>query len=551
MSPGLEEIILERKKAFYIQNLIENHKIGRILAEKSLGIIPNFFVINNIKKSYFDGRNGILLLEIEYNSELGAFQNLIAYKEFPSNEDAQYNISLHNWVKKRIKINPRVHVPDIYASDKNYIIFEGIKGQTFNIFNMNPIKQARMAGEVLATYHSAETHPADILRYSKLLDEAVNNLPISSDRKERLLSLGYTLLINYDNSKSGIYAYGDFHPENVIISSEGNQGYLIDPEFIEMNKEADRYEDIANFFVFSAINEFKEKDNIDKTIKSLEAFLGGYNSYLENSGQNLKNIYGTDQQLVELFFHLGLIALIKGVFTSKTLITVKRDISEAELNEILSIYKFVSTLWKYGLKFVPEDAFPQSFHNKRINEENRVLSWVGIGRMVLNYFQKDDHFHILSMNSGTSQETVEGIFRIGKIQSKKELEKRIKVINSWFQKKLVEIKKDKIIINDDFISNFHFPNYLSDWQNITKKLINIYRLKPEYNILFELITNPLFDIKKIQKKLDLNQKETNEIIEQLVYQGIALKTDHTISFNPNWQNLVDNTTRAFLLSNLA
>jgi hypothetical protein len=119
MSSGLEEIILERKKAFFIQNLIENHKIGIRLSEKALGFIPKFLVLNKINKSFFDGRNGVLLLGLEYNSELGGFQAMIAFKEFSNDEDAQYNVLLHNWVEKRIKNNLRVRIKEIYANGKN------------------------------------------------------------------------------------------------------------------------------------------------------------------------------------------------------------------------------------------------------------------------------------------------------------------------------------------------------------------------------------------------------------------------------------------------
>jgi hypothetical protein len=45
MSSGSEELISVRKKVFYIQNLLENHNIGRKLAEKSLGIVQNFLYL--------------------------------------------------------------------------------------------------------------------------------------------------------------------------------------------------------------------------------------------------------------------------------------------------------------------------------------------------------------------------------------------------------------------------------------------------------------------------------------------------------------------------
>ena len=189
MSSGLEEIILERKKAFFIQNLIENHKIGIRLSEKALGFIPKFLVLNKINKSFFDGRNGVLLLGLEYNSELGGFQSMIAFKEFTKDEDAQYNVLLHNWVEKRIKDNPRVKIPEIYATGKNYIIYEGVKSGGLAVTADQALKKAKIAGEILATYHSAEIHPINVKRYSLLLDKTINNLPLSKGRRKRLFFL--------------------------------------------------------------------------------------------------------------------------------------------------------------------------------------------------------------------------------------------------------------------------------------------------------------------------------------------------------------------------
>ncbi|MFW9928000.1 MAG: hypothetical protein ACFFD1_01255 [Candidatus Thorarchaeota archaeon] len=551
MSSGLEEIILERKKAFYIQNLIENHDIGRKLAEKVLGIIPNFFVLNDIKKSFIDGRNGVLLMLLEYNSELGSFQNMIAYKEFSSDNDAQYNILLHNWVKKRIDVNPKVRLPEIYATGKNYIIYEGVKGNTFNKNGANPIKQARVAGEILATYHSAEVYPANITRYSKLLNESVKNLPISLERKDRLLSLGYTLLLNYDHSKSGVYAYGDFHPENVIISPDESYGYLIDPEFIEMERNADRYEDIANFFVFSAINEFKDKKSIETTTQIIQSFLQSYNSYLTAFGQSLEVIYGHKEQIVELFFHLGLIALIKGFFTSKVIITENKAISDAELMEIMNIYEFVAVLWKHGLQYVTPTAFPASFVNNRIDNDNRILSWIGLGRLLLRHFQNDYYFHVIFSGSEKAPQTVNNILEIKKIGSKKELEDVIKEINNWFKKKIVEIKKDNIVVNDEFIANINFSSPLLEQEDSIKKLLNIFALKPEIGVLVEIIKNKQVESKEIEKKFHSGHKEIDELIKRLASQNLIQKWDRTIAYNPHWTSIMDGDTKTIILALLS
>ncbi|MHA2104151.1 MAG: hypothetical protein ACW981_12050 [Candidatus Hodarchaeales archaeon] len=549
MSSGLEEIILERKKAFFIQNLIENHKIGIRLSEKALGFIPKFLVLNKINKSFFDGRNGVLLLGLEYNSELGGFQAMIAFKEFSNDEDAQYNVLLHNWVEKRIKNNPRVRIPEIYATGKNYIIYEGVKSGGLALTADQAIKKVKIAGEILATYHSAELHPINVKRYSMLLDKTINNLPLSMDRRKRLLELGYTLLANYDHSKGGVFAYGDFHPDNVIIAPGETHGYLIDPEFIETEKNADRYEDIANYFVFNAINEYKEQKTINNTIQLINAFVRSYNGYLEQQGLNLEQIYGKKVQTVELFFHLGLIAIIKGVFTSKEMVTVTREITESELGELLSIYQFVKELWMKALELVPETAFPEKFSKIRIDEDKRVVSHIALGVRLLEYLQTDSHFQIVFKKTKKDKPLryYEGR---GGMENKKDVENNIKDLNTWFDNKIIDLKKDTIIIKDEFINNMDLEHFIDNWEENKRKLFHIFNMKPKYRILKELIKKELIDDKELEKETGINQKEIKKVLEELMKNETLFKISHTISINPNWREIIDKNLKTILLAQI-
>jgi hypothetical protein len=407
----------------------------------------------------------------------------------------------------------------------------------------------KIAGEILATYHSAELHPINVKRYSMLLDKTINNLPLSMDRRKRLLELGYTLLANYDHSKGGVFAYGDFHPDNVIIAPGETHGYLIDPEFIETEKNADRYEDIANYFVFNAINEYKEQKTINNTIQLINAFVRSYNGYLEQQGLNLEQIYGKKVQTVELFFHLGLIAIIKGVFTSKEMVTVTREITESELGELLSIYQFVKELWMKALELVPETAFPEKFSKIRIDEDKRVVSHIALGVRLLEYLQTDSHFQIVFKKTKKDKPLryYEGR---GGMENKKDVENNIKDLNTWFDNKIIDLKKDTIIIKDEFINNMDLEHFIDNWEENKRKLFHIFNMKPKYRILKELIKKELIDDKELEKETGINQKEIKKVLEELMKNETLFKISHTISINPNWREIIDKNLKTILLAQI-
>ena len=103
MSSEAEGVILETQKLYLIQNILEKHQIGRMIGKKKLGNEPNFIVIEKIEKTYKSGRNGILLLTIKFNSEMGGFTGVVAYKEFSTSEEVEYNVLLNKWIKDTLK----------------------------------------------------------------------------------------------------------------------------------------------------------------------------------------------------------------------------------------------------------------------------------------------------------------------------------------------------------------------------------------------------------------------------------------------------------------
>lgn len=339
-----------------MQDFIESHKLGHKLARKQLGETPQFLVIEKLKNIYKVGRTGIQLLDIQFNSEKGGFHGSIAIKEFESTAEAQRLINLNKWLLQRVFTNSSIKVPDIFSAGGRFVIYEGIEGETFEKSRINLNTKLNLAGQALSTFHSTSLAPIDKQRYPTLLQKMVDILPIDSLRKERLKNLGFSLFQNYIKENSGIYGYGDFHPGNLMIGPEGQFAYLIDPEFIESTIASDRFEDIANFFIFDATNEFLQHENFNETISQITIFLQAYDSFILNQGINIDVIY-KHTQWIALYFHLGLTALIKGAVATKFATNTDSE-TETSMEEIINSYRMAKQLWQTGAKILPTNAQP-------------------------------------------------------------------------------------------------------------------------------------------------------------------------------------------------
>ncbi|OLS24068.1 MAG: hypothetical protein HeimC3_21590 [Candidatus Heimdallarchaeota archaeon LC_3] len=534
MSSEAEGVILETQKLYLIQNILEKHQIGRMIAKKKLGNEPNFMVIEKIEKTYISGRNGILLLTIKFNSEMGGFTGVVAYKEFSTSEEVEYNVLLNKWIEDRVKHNSKVRIPEIYSKGENFILYEGVEGEVFDSSPFALLKKANIAGEILATYHSSQTPPADLKRYSTLLTKTLKELPISKDRKGKLLSLGYSLLANYNYLKSGVYGYGDFQPDNVMIAPDGQYGYLIDPEFVESKISADRFEDISNFFVFSAIKEFKETNNIKETLLALRTFLRAYNTNLKLQGTSLEQIYAEDDILGVLLFHLGLTGFIHGASTSRSLKSVPKIINSTELEELMLLYKFTKFVWTKGIKYLPEKAFPVE-NRERIDNRGWAMTWVAIGKSLFESLQSDSQFKLL-YNIPKSQKNVkvDDALRHWGMNNKNELEDTIKELNLLFDGSIVDIKKNELIYNKKLMKELDLTQYRDNWEEITINLKIVFLKKPENYIINEIVKRKMVDEKELEELGVFDKKKIKFTVKQLIKKGILFKLEKAITLAPEW-----------------
>ena len=94
------------------------------------------------------------------------------------------------------------------------------------------------------------------------------------------------------------------------------QTWLIDPEYAEEERAADRMEDIGTFFLHSAIDNFNETETLVALKNEISEFFKGYNRHLSINGLSLNEIYSGRQESA-LAFHLGLNVLLEALFIQK------------------------------------------------------------------------------------------------------------------------------------------------------------------------------------------------------------------------------------------
>ncbi|OLS16550.1 MAG: hypothetical protein HeimC3_52960 [Candidatus Heimdallarchaeota archaeon LC_3] len=535
MFKGPEKAILGAKNLYLIHNIIERDKIGELISEKELGRKAKLISVEAIDKNFRISNTGIVLFYIKFNSEIGQFDGIIAYKEFSTPKEVEYNVLLNNWLTERMKENVKIRIPKIYSRGENYLVYEGITGETFDLSPWTLIKKAKIAGNILATYHSPQINPADSKRYLVMFTDSIGKLPITEQEKETLLGMAYTLYVNYDHSQGGVYGYGFFQPDNVMITLDETLGYLIDPEFVESKIGAGRIEDIANFFIFTANSEFQTTGNLEETIKSVTTFLQSYNAYLKNYSLSIEKIYQVYEIWGILFFYFGLLALRNGIIKLKKLSSLARRKEQPIIEELLQLHKFIVYIWKEGIKYVPEKAFPIGYRGERVNKEDWVISWVVLGKTLYEKLKEDKYFQLLyNRPKNIETLTTKDLAQHWKMKNKKEVVETIKELNSWFKELKILINKDKIHYNEEIDEEIEFTGIFDDWERITKKLKRIYLKKPENIIIDEVIRNQVIELEELEQTPDIEKKKIQNILKKLIKDKIFIKNKQMVQINPEW-----------------
>ncbi|MFX1515876.1 MAG: hypothetical protein ACFFC6_06175 [Promethearchaeota archaeon] len=320
---------------------------------KEFGEKSRFVVLNGISSIHKVGSKGLQLVTADFNSELGSLTLKIAIKKFPSHEEAERNKLLTNHLANKLK-DTGVLTPRVIFEHGPILIYEGIKGDSFHDSTLNTEVKLLLTGEALSKFHSEVLKPIEKERYVFLLKNTLRELIIPEERKKDFIDLASKLLVRVLSSNGhsgGTTGFGDFHPGNVLFSIEndgsGNktiQTWLIDPEYVEKEQSADRMEDVGTFFLHSAIDTFERDGNLRSFRKEVQHFIEGYERYLSSVELSINNIY-EDYESV-LSFHLGLCALLEGLFLQKR----ANMNEEAAFDRMATCIALANYCWKEGLE---------------------------------------------------------------------------------------------------------------------------------------------------------------------------------------------------------
>lgn len=529
-----------------MSDFIEQNRLGFKIARQKLGKTPQSIVVEKIGAMNKLGRTGIVLLRVNFNSNEGRFDGLLAIKEFASNEEANRLVKINDWLMKRIENNPRVEIPQIFSAGGKSIVYEGIEGLSYEESKQNPIIKLRMAGNAIATFHTAFTSPVSEFRYYGLLQKMVQDLPISEDRKQKLLSFGHSYLIYYNTQHSGVISYGDFHPGNIMLSPDGEISYLIDPEFVENEIGADRFEDISNFLVFDAYMEFLNKETLTGTFEQLRLFLDAYDTYLQHYDTNLNTIYQGTQWLA-MIFHLGLVSLIKGAVAVQAMKNIDTFdeidlVEQRDIEEIIQSYRLCRAIWLVGVQYLPKNAIPRTLAGQP-SSEGFLITWPFIYRILLEILKHDNLLGLLfRFPQQTKEITFEAAIELYKVKDKKSLANKIKELDDIVKFETFKISKKTLEINLQWSANLGLQtSYLNpkkspdiDWKENSDMLYRIWRKNPSNMLISVMSQFHSVDIKELESSAIFG-KNLKNILKVAEERKIINMTKETVILNSQWK----------------
>lgn len=317
---------------------------------KKFGQKSRFVVLNDINSIHKVGSKGLQLVTAVFNSELGSLTLTIAIKSFATQEEALQNKILTNNLADKLK-DTGLLTPRVIFDHGTMLIYEGIQGETFYDSTINQDMKLRLSGEALSKFHSSELRPIDKTRYVFILKTVFQDLIIPTERKKDFIDLASKKFARVLGYSSGTASFGDFHPGNILFSTEkdgnGNkviQTWLIDPEYTEEEQSADRMEDIGTFFLHSAIEHFDKEGNLQTFFMEIQPFIEGYERHLSAFSLSLTEIYRKYE--LALAFHLGLNVLLESLFLQKR---ANMD-DETAFDRMATCVALANHCWNIGLK---------------------------------------------------------------------------------------------------------------------------------------------------------------------------------------------------------
>jgi hypothetical protein len=342
-----EKIRKKQRLKVILAEIVENLKdYFDELQVRKFGRKSRFIVLTDIAQVHKIGSKGLNLVIADFNSELGTMRLSIAIKRFSSTNEALKNKLLTERLSQRLD-GTGVSTPRVVFENGPMLIYEGIQGDTFydsTLLDQN--SKLKLAGEALAKYHTVVLRKVDPERYFFLLQQTLKTLALPLEEKSNLISIAEKHLSIISSYSSGTAIFGDFHQGNILFSSENGKikTWLIDPEYVEEERTADRMEDTATFFLRTAIDHFETRNSLTGFRKKILPFFEGYAAYLNQSNLSLNKIYQAQVEAA-FAFHLGLCSLLESLFVKQLGDMNNKSIID-RFNSCLSLAKHC---WTTGL----------------------------------------------------------------------------------------------------------------------------------------------------------------------------------------------------------
>ena len=346
-----------------LMTVISNfEEVLREYVYETIGQLPQVIDVRDVDEVTRFGATGqVHLVTIDFSSEFGAHQTMLAIKFSSSGEKVFLEASNSRWLFKQFEYYNYgdLRTPKLLFAfpEEKILVYEGIQGEPYYQANMATRKKGVLAGRLLGAIHGSTTRSIDAESYENLMALMLSDLPISSLRRE---AIGKASSIYYEemkDSKSGGNIFGDYHQGNVILGTEKPDAhfqriYVIDPEYM-MFADNCRCEDIANFFVFQIMEEYKDTRSIDQTRSALHFFLSGYNQILRDFNLSLKDLYPLN---IPLEFHLAyhiFINIRMRINRSRQKVKHSKKVDKSSVKKFIEEVKELISLAEFLLKERP------------------------------------------------------------------------------------------------------------------------------------------------------------------------------------------------------
>lgn len=269
------------------------------VAEEIFEKRPKNIHFDSIRSDRKIGTTGIQLVSVNFSCDFGKAKAGLAVKVYKKSNELEPVIEKINYLNEKLKgfYALGVSTPKIIFSRNPILVMEGISGESFRHSSVPISEKYRLAGKCLSALHGHQPNKTNVTHYRELEIVTIESLPLNDDAKSYLRNSFSKFPIEKYATNAGAISFGDFHAGNLLYEinlykSPLLMAHLIDPEFLQTETStSDRFEDIANFFVHRAIQEYQLKQSLFQITREIRSFLSGYNEVLAYKLFSMKKYY--------------------------------------------------------------------------------------------------------------------------------------------------------------------------------------------------------------------------------------------------------------------